>query len=172
MAGSRLEKLGTVFTRTRDLMRAGVISQKEKPVWYDVYAAFPPKREPAIEKPVRRQKKLPDNVPAILYSEDIIRAKFYETYGSAGIFHLYRKNYRSVCQSFVDTFIELKKAGDISEDKLFEETSKALLAKGISLKRSATMQVQNWQMSESQSESKVKSTIEETKPSDGQPTTL
>ncbi|XP_075061454.1 small ribosomal subunit protein mS23-like [Mixophyes fleayi] len=101
MAGSRLEKLGTVFTITRDLMRDGIISQKAKHVWYDVYAAFSPKREPAIEKPIKRQKKLPDNVPAILYSEEIIRAKFYETYCSAGIFHLYRKNYRSVCQRYI-----------------------------------------------------------------------
>ncbi|XP_063809709.1 small ribosomal subunit protein mS23 [Pseudophryne corroboree] len=175
MAGSRLEKLGTVFTRTRDLMRARVINEKAKPIWYDVYAAFPPKREPIAEKPLRRQRNLPDNVPAILYSEDFIRAKFYETYGSAGIFHLYRKDYRSVCQSFVDTFIELQKAGEVSNDKLFEEASKALLAKGISLRRSAGMRVPNWQMSENQSVSHVKSTPEDAKPSDeteGQPGAL
>ncbi|KAG8587275.1 hypothetical protein GDO81_005621 [Engystomops pustulosus] len=163
MAGSRLEKLGTVFTRTRDLMRAGVIKQNEKPIWYDVYAAFPPKREPTYEKPPRRRSKLPDNVPAILYSEDVIRAKFYETYGSAGIFHLYRKNFKSVCQRFVETYTALQKAGEISEEKLFEESSKALLAEGIILRRAGYSGALNRQSApESQPESSVKSANEET----------
>ncbi|XP_044142914.1 28S ribosomal protein S23, mitochondrial [Bufo gargarizans] len=163
MAGSRLEKLGTVFTRTRDLMRAGVIKRNEKPIWYDVYAAFPPKREPTYEKPLNRRNKLPDNVPAILYSEDVIRAKFYETYGGAGIFHLYRKNFRSICQRFVETYTELQKAGEVSEDKLFEETSKALLAEGIILRRAGPSGVSHRQSSvpESQPESTVQSATEE-----------
>ncbi|XP_069827208.1 small ribosomal subunit protein mS23 [Dendropsophus ebraccatus] len=164
MAGSRLEKLGTVFTRTRDLMRARVIKQNEKPIWYDVYAAFPPKREPTYEKPLNRRNKLPDHVPAILYSEDAIRAKFYETYGSAGIFHLYRKNFKSICQRFVETYTELQNGGEVSEDKLFEETSKALLAEGIILRRAGPLGVSNQQPSapESQPASAVKSVTEET----------
>lgn len=61
--------------RVRDLMRAGVIKQEEKPIWFDVYAAFPPKREPLYEKPVRPLKKrAADTVPEILYKEDEIRA--------------------------------------------------------------------------------------------------
>ncbi|XP_075708934.1 small ribosomal subunit protein mS23 [Rhinoderma darwinii] len=164
MAGSRLEKLGSVFTRTRDLMRAGVIKPNEKPIWYDVYAAFPPKREPTYEKPLNRRNKLPDNVPAILYSEDVIRAQFYETYGSAGIFHLYRKNFRSICQRFVDTYTELQKSGEVSEDKLFEETSKALLAEGIILRRAGTSGISSRKstMTESEPESTVKCVSEET----------
>ncbi|KAM4034783.1 small ribosomal subunit protein mS23-like [Anomaloglossus baeobatrachus] len=171
MAGSRLEKLSTVFTRTRDLMRAGVIKQKEKSIWYDVYAAFPPKREPTYEKPLNRRNKLPDNVPEILYSEDVIRAKFYETFGSAGIFHLYRKNFRSVCENpgdvtrplhstkFVETYIELQKAGAVTEDKLFDEASKALLSEGIILRRAGYTGASNRQSTvpESQPESMVKS---------------
>ncbi|CAB1348065.1 unnamed protein product [Coregonus sp. 'balchen'] len=43
MAGSRLEKFGTVFTR--DLMRSGVVKQSDKPIWYDVYKTFPPKKD-------------------------------------------------------------------------------------------------------------------------------
>ncbi|KAM3934575.1 small ribosomal subunit protein mS23 isoform 1-T2 [Leptodactylus fuscus] len=160
MAGSRLEKLGTVFTRTRDLMRAGVIKQNEKPIWYDVYATFPPKREPTYEKPLNRRNKMPDNVPAILYSEDVIRAKFYETYGNTGLFHLYRKNFRSICQRFVETYTELQKAGEVSEDKLFEETSKALLAEGIILRR-AGVSVRQSSVPESQPEATVKSAAEE-----------
>ncbi|XP_060703984.1 28S ribosomal protein S23, mitochondrial isoform X2 [Hemiscyllium ocellatum] len=43
MAGTRLEKCGTVFTRVRDLLRAGVMKESEKPCWkfYEVYGNGP-----------------------------------------------------------------------------------------------------------------------------------
>ena len=43
--------------------------EADKPVWYDVYAAFPPKIEPKYDRFV--VDKTPIN---ILYTEDIIRA--------------------------------------------------------------------------------------------------
>lgn len=56
-------------------MRAGVIKESKKPVWFDVYAAFPPKREPVYVKPVRLvRQKTEENVPEIFYKEDQIRA--------------------------------------------------------------------------------------------------
>nr|XP_033777087.1 28S ribosomal protein S23, mitochondrial isoform X2 [Geotrypetes seraphini] len=96
---SRLEKLGTIFTRVRDLMRASVIKQSDKPIWYDVYAAFPPKREPLYQEPPRRFSKVEDNVPPILYEEDVIRAKFFEFYGNGPrLFDLSRSNFKSSSQ--------------------------------------------------------------------------
>uniref|UniRef100_A0A8C5LKT4 Small ribosomal subunit protein mS23 n=1 Tax=Leptobrachium leishanense TaxID=445787 RepID=A0A8C5LKT4_9ANUR len=134
MAGSRLEKLGTVYTRVRDLLRAGVIKQNEKPIWFDVYTAFPPKREPAYEKPCTR-RVVEDNVPAIFYKEDLIRAKFYETYGNGPrAFELSRTNFKSTCQRFVEKYTELQKV-EQDETKLFEEAGKALLAEGVILRR-------------------------------------
>ncbi|XP_066438443.1 small ribosomal subunit protein mS23-like [Eleutherodactylus coqui] len=97
MRGSRLEQLGTVFSRTQDPMRSGVIKENEKPMWYEVYAAFRPKREPTYEKAQEHA------------------ARFVE------------KN----TQNF-------KKAGEVSEDKLFEETLKALLVEDIVLRRAGT----------------------------------
>ncbi|XP_018421312.1 PREDICTED: 28S ribosomal protein S23, mitochondrial [Nanorana parkeri] len=135
MAGSRLEKLGTVFTRTRDLIRAGVKKQNEKPIWFDVYAAFPPKREPTYVSPPKRRLKPVDNVPAIFYREDVIKAKFYDTYGSPGMIYLYGKERKSICQRFVEKYLELQKSGVVGEKKLFEETGKALLVEGITLRR-------------------------------------
>ncbi|XP_075446176.1 small ribosomal subunit protein mS23 isoform X1 [Ascaphus truei] len=136
MAGSRLEKLGTVFTRVRDLLRAGVMKPDQKPVWFDIYAAFPPKREPLYEKPAKRILNPPDNVPVILYTEDVIRAKFYEAYGSGPrVFDLSRTNFKSTSQRFVEKFSELQKVGEVDEQNLFEETGKALLAEGIILRR-------------------------------------
>lgn len=137
MAGSRLEKFGTVFTRVRDLIRAGVIKEKDKPIWYDVYAAFPPKRNPLYVKPFARTvRNTEDKVPEIFYREDAIRAKFYDAYGNGPrSFDLSRSNFVSTCQGFVEKYNELQSTGEFEEDVLFEETSKALLAEGILLRR-------------------------------------
>ncbi|XP_058601085.1 28S ribosomal protein S23, mitochondrial isoform X3 [Onychostoma macrolepis] len=137
MAGSRLEKFGTVFTRVRDLMRAGVIKHEERPIWFDVYAAFPPKRDPLYEKPVRPLKiHAADTVPEILYKEDEIRAKFFEVYGNGPrAFELLKPNFVSPCQRFVMKYSELESRGDVKPELLFEETAKALLTEGIYLKK-------------------------------------
>lgn len=137
MAGSRLEKFGTVFTRVRDLMRAGVIKHEERPIWFDVYAAFPPKREPLYEKPVRPLKiHAADTVPEILYKEDEIRAKFFEVYGTGPrAFELLKHNFVSPCQRFVMKYSELESRGDVKPELLFEETAKALLTEGIYLRK-------------------------------------
>lgn len=137
MAGSRLEKFGTVFTRVRDLMRAGVIKHEERPIWFDVYAAFPPKREPLYEKGARPLKRhAADTVPQILYKEDEIRAKFFEVYGNGPrAFELLKPNFVSPCQRFVMKYGELESRGDFEPELLFEETAKALLAEGIYLRK-------------------------------------
>lgn len=59
--------------RVRDLLHSGVITQSEKPIWYDVYAAFPPKREPLHVKPTAFAKTV-QPVPEIFYPEDEVRA--------------------------------------------------------------------------------------------------
>ena len=52
--------------RVRDLLKSGVV--KEKPVWYDVMAAFPPFVEPDLSREAE-----PGRVKKIVYSEDTIR---------------------------------------------------------------------------------------------------
>ncbi|XP_074117968.1 small ribosomal subunit protein mS23 [Sminthopsis crassicaudata] len=134
MAGSRLETIGTVFTRIRDLMRAGVV--KEKPLWFDVYEAFPPLKEPVFRRSRQRYGKVKELVPEVLYQEDRIRAKYYSVYGSGPkTFDLFNPNFKSSCQRFVEKYIELQKKGETDEDKLFVETGKALLAEGVILRR-------------------------------------
>ncbi|NXK46075.1 RT23 protein, partial [Chauna torquata] len=56
-------------------------------------------------------------------------------------FNLSQSNYKSTCQRFVEKFYELKEEGKIEEEKLFEETGKALLASGIILQRRGTDKV-------------------------------
>uniref|UniRef100_A0A8C8ASP7 Small ribosomal subunit protein mS23 n=1 Tax=Otus sunia TaxID=257818 RepID=A0A8C8ASP7_9STRI len=139
MAGNRLQRIGSVFSRTRDLLRIGVI---KKPLWFDVYAAFPPLREPVYRVPRPRYGKVKDVIPPIFYREDQVRARFYRIYGSGPRpFDLSQLNYKSTCQRFVEKFNELKEEGKIEEEKLFEETGKALLASGIILQRRGTDRV-------------------------------
>ncbi|KAM5179955.1 small ribosomal subunit protein mS23 [Mantella aurantiaca] len=165
MAGSRLERLGTVFTRTQNLIRAGVIKHNVKPIWYDVYAVFPPKREPTYLSPPKRRQKLVENVPAIFYHEDVIRAKFYNTYGSPGMINLNRRDHKSICQRFVEKYLELQKPLVVSEDKLFEETGRALLLEGITLRRPGitTVLSQSCPASQNHSESRITSIIDQMK---------
>ncbi|XP_075627601.1 small ribosomal subunit protein mS23 [Balearica regulorum gibbericeps] len=139
MAGNRMQKIGSVFSRTRNLLRIGVI---EKPLWFDVYAAFPPLREPVYRLPRPRYGKVKDVIPPIFYQEDEVRARFYRIYGSGPRpFDLSQSNYKSICQMFVEKFNELKEEGKIEEEKLFEETGKALLASGVILQRRGTDKV-------------------------------
>ncbi|VFV38914.1 28s ribosomal protein [Lynx pardinus] len=119
---------------TRDLIRAGVL--KEKPLWFDIYNAFPPLREPVFRRPRLRYGKAKAAIQDILYPEDRIRAKFYSAYGSGQkAFDLFNPNFKSTCQQFVEKYIELQKLGETDEEKLFVETGKALLAEGVILRR-------------------------------------
>uniref|UniRef100_A0A8D1Y8E6 Small ribosomal subunit protein mS23 n=1 Tax=Sus scrofa TaxID=9823 RepID=A0A8D1Y8E6_PIG len=119
---------------TRDLIRAGVL--KEKPLWLDIYNAFPPIREPVFRRPRLRYGKAKAAVQDIFYHEDRIRAKFYSAYGSGPkAFDLFNPNFKSTCQRFVEKYIELQRLGETDEEKLFVEAGKALLAEGVTLRR-------------------------------------
>ncbi|KAJ8280874.1 hypothetical protein GJAV_G00060270 [Gymnothorax javanicus] len=137
MAGSRLEKFGTVFTRVRDLMRAGVMKEKDKPIWYDVYAAFPPKREPLYVKPQTRvYRERTDTVPDIFYKEDAVRAKFYQVYGNGPkAFELGKASFVSTCERFVEKYQDLEAKGELEGEALFEGAGRALLAEGVILRK-------------------------------------
>jgi len=55
--------------RIHGLLRTGAMHENERPLWYDVFAAFPPKIEPKYDRYAT------DRTPVnILYHEDAIRA--------------------------------------------------------------------------------------------------
>ncbi|NWI89046.1 RT23 protein, partial [Pitta sordida] len=56
-------------------------------------------------------------------------------------FELTQPRFKSTCQRFVEKYNELEQEGKIEEEKLFEETGKALLASGIILQRRAADKV-------------------------------
>lgn len=66
--------LVVVCVRVRDLMRSGVIQPGHTPVWYEVFRAFPPQRDPLYVKPHYTAANRKDPVADIFYKEDKIRA--------------------------------------------------------------------------------------------------
>ena len=70
MAQSRLHSFGTIFTRVKGLLRAGAMKESEKPIWYEVYEAFPPRVAVRDFPP----EVLSAPIKPIFYREDKIRA--------------------------------------------------------------------------------------------------
>ncbi|KRY89572.1 putative 28S ribosomal protein S23, mitochondrial [Trichinella pseudospiralis] len=84
MAESRVEKIGSIFSRITGLLKSGSMKPNDRPIWYDVYAAFPPKFDPHFDRPpvdaVQRE---------IIYAEDFIRARFFKEFKNPGVFNLF-----------------------------------------------------------------------------------
>ncbi|CAL4161339.1 unnamed protein product, partial [Meganyctiphanes norvegica] len=136
MKGDEWRKMDTmkdiVFTRTNGLLRSGALKASDKPIWYDVYEAFPPNIEPRYDRPAPEV-----NIRKVLYPEDKTRALFYKKYGSPGLIHLNEKYQReTLCQKFVTEYEKLHSTGTIEESLLMQETELALENQGIYLDRS------------------------------------
>ncbi|KAI0229236.1 28S ribosomal protein S23, mitochondrial [Lamellibrachia satsuma] len=129
MAGSRAEKVGSIFTRVQGLLRAGALKEIDKPIWYNVYAAFPPMEEPKYERRISIQD--PVN---ILYKEDFIRAQFYKAYGTPDVVDMTDNNTSSVCKRFVEKYWQVEGTGGHEEQDTFEMTAAALREEGVALR--------------------------------------
>ncbi|XP_017132680.1 probable 28S ribosomal protein S23, mitochondrial [Drosophila elegans] len=122
MAQSRLEKIGTIFTRVQGLLRGGAMKTEDKPIWYDVYAAFPPKLEPRFDRPA---PEIP--VRQIFYAEDVVRAKLHKQNKPQETISLFDHRRSTQSQQFVQIYQDLKAQGALDEQKIYE-TALDLLA--------------------------------------------
>jgi len=127
MAQSRLELIGTIYSRVTGLIKSGAIKSEQVPLWYNVYESFPPKYEPrwdrqVEEKPVRK----------ILYQEDFVRAKYYKTFGNREVVNLF-KDEKPTSQVFVDKYVALSQADGVSEQELWDRTVSSLELEGVNL---------------------------------------
>ncbi|XP_067136791.1 small ribosomal subunit protein mS23 [Centruroides vittatus] len=134
MAGSRLEKLGTIFSRMTGLLRSGALKKEDKPIWYGIYKAFPPLVEPIFKREVSEKE-----ITRIFYPEDIYRVKFYRKYGS-DIIDLADTS-PTLSEQYVQIYQELKKKGNVNN--LEKATEEALLQKGIRLSRKEEVKKEN-----------------------------
>ena len=83
MAQTRLEKVGTIYSRVSSLLKTKAIPPENKPVWYDIYESFPPKYEPRFDRqPSSDKDNSQRSQRSLLYKEDFIRAKFYRQFGN------------------------------------------------------------------------------------------
>ncbi|KRX48153.1 28S ribosomal protein S23, mitochondrial [Trichinella nativa] len=107
MAESRVEKVGSIFSRIRGLLKSGSMKPIDRPLWYDVYAAFPPKFDPHFDRPpvdaVQRE---------IVYAEDFIRARFFKEFKNPGVFNLLSNRGMPASERFVKKFMESTKETD------------------------------------------------------------
>ncbi|XP_046351502.2 28S ribosomal protein S23, mitochondrial-like [Haliotis rufescens] len=128
MAGSRIEKFGTIYSRLQGLLKSGALSEVDCPVWKSVYEAFPPQKEPMHERPVPEQKVRP-----ILYPEDFVRVKYYNTFGNTDVVDLGNESVKTTCQKFVEKYFDLQEKGVQPED-LFDKTTEILKTENARLR--------------------------------------
>lgn len=123
MAHSRLEKIGTIYSRARGLIQSQAVKWEDRPLWYDVYEKFPPKEEPVFDRPA-------PNIPVkqIFYKEDIVRAQFHKKNKSIGAVNLLNNRNKSLAQRFIQCYETLDKQyeGAADSEKLYQEALEML----------------------------------------------
>ncbi|XP_054742135.1 probable 28S ribosomal protein S23, mitochondrial [Anastrepha obliqua] len=115
MAQSRLEKIGTIFTRVEGLIKGGAMRFEDRPLWYDLYAAFPPKLEPRFDRPAPEKQ-----IKNIFYEEDIARAKFQKKEKQYETINLSDYRRKTQTQNFIQIYQNLKTQNPLDEEKLYE----------------------------------------------------
>ena len=134
---SRLEKIGTIYSRLTALLDAGVVRTEFRPIWLDVYEAFPPRLEP-------RWDRLPEGsdepLPKILYREDEARAQFYRQFGDRGEAVDLRTSAEGggwqgklISQKFVEKFTSVAEGKDFRAD--FVSAVDAMELEGVALRQ-------------------------------------
>lgn len=136
--GTRAHKFGSIYSRVKNMMSSGLIAPENKPMWYDVYEAFPPEREPVYSPPPPPdQFGLFQNnygIKKILYHEDWARVavkRIFNDFNS--VYDLKDENRQNMSQEFISIFKEIRsKNPDISNEHIFEETKKVFFQKNPS----------------------------------------
>ncbi|XP_021192122.3 small ribosomal subunit protein mS23 [Helicoverpa armigera] len=117
MASSRLERIGTIFTRVEGLLTKGAMRPDDRPLWFDVYRAFPPLTEPKFAKPKPEIKP----IRQILYSEDAVRAKFHSKGHGLGAVNMISQT-ETQTKKLIQQYEKLKSEG-VPENELIEKSA-------------------------------------------------
>ncbi|XP_029172697.1 probable 28S ribosomal protein S23, mitochondrial [Nylanderia fulva] len=116
MAQSRLEKIGTIYSRIISLLKGKAMKEEDKPLWLAVYEAFPPKYEP------RYDRKLPQKpIRPIFYEEDLIRARFHKDQNFIPATNLANESMKSATQNFLSLYKTIKEQEELSENNVYEK---------------------------------------------------
>lgn len=89
---------------------------ENKPLWYDVYEAFPPRTPPQAMRPVTDEP-----VRTILYPEDQVRAMLSEYFGNnIGTLNLKDDEHESEFEKLVNEYQGIRKERqELSEEEIF-----------------------------------------------------
>ncbi|XP_001606448.1 28S ribosomal protein S23, mitochondrial [Nasonia vitripennis] len=123
MAQSRLEKVGTIYSRLTSLIKSGGIPEENKPIWLDLYKAFPPKYEPTFSRPASGPP-----VRKIFYTEDLIRAQFHKHHRRYSNVNLLDNKSVSRTESFILIYRQLEKDG-VPQDEIYNKAIEEFLEK-------------------------------------------
>lgn len=66
-----LEIVTCLFFRVSGLIKAKAMKYEDRPVWFDVYRAFPPMEDPYFHRKNKHKKAF---AKQIIYPEDVVRA--------------------------------------------------------------------------------------------------
>nr|ACO10861.1 Mitochondrial ribosomal protein S23 [Caligus rogercresseyi] len=157
MAQSRLEKVGTIYSRMSALIQSG--ARTDKPLWLDIYESFPPKYEPRWDrKPLTKSSGVENWDRKILYAEDIIRAKFYKHFQNTlhETQNLRDPDFKSISEHFIEAYQSTPM--DLDDKSRFLAALDALeLQKGINLREPSS----RIESSEEQNEKKPQISMKE-----------
>ncbi len=136
MSQSRVERVGTVYSRMKALLESGARKTDFRPIWLDVYESFPPVLEPRWDR--KPAPGTADVTPPIFYTEDRVRAQFYRQFGEQQhVFDLLQRGQvETQSQKFIQRFRELEasdKMGGAAFDEVFLATVRSFQEEGINL---------------------------------------
>lgn len=136
--GIRLHRKSSIFRRVEDLIKSGVLDYEKRPLWYDVYKAHPPLREPVYKyEPSPDMVGLPDeqdDVREIFYPEDWARSVAYSKFKITGSCELdprsdlrVRQRRTNHIQKFVEAYKQMeKREPELSKTELFIKAEEEL----------------------------------------------
>ncbi|XP_072749408.1 small ribosomal subunit protein mS23 [Anoplolepis gracilipes] len=122
MAQSRLEKIGTIYTRVTSLLKGKAMKEEDKPLWLAVYEAFPPKYEPKYDRRLPKKEIRP-----IFYQEDSIRVRFHKDQSFIPATNLANESIKSATQKFLSIYKTIEEEctqEELSQDSIYEKAMK------------------------------------------------
>nr|CAB3264001.1 28S ribosomal protein S23, mitochondrial-like [Phallusia mammillata] len=125
--GVRLHRYANIYLRTKSLLLSGMLKHEKRPLWYDVYEAFPPVKEPKyVPDPSPDNFGLNtfvDDVPKIFYHEDWVRAMLVKNRLEESDY--FRKN-RLLSMLEDETLVASFSQKFVAQYRAFEQTFKSL----------------------------------------------
>ncbi|BFZ04565.1 hypothetical protein BsWGS_07604 [Bradybaena similaris] len=104
------------------LLKSGAVKQEDRPIWYDIVKALPPKPVPQVRE-----------IQKVVYPEDFVRVHFYKTFVETSPTLLTNEKTKSISQRFVDTYLELHSKKVVPPEEIFQKTIDLLKAEGVQL---------------------------------------